>query len=211
MGITGFNLMTFIRGFDNVLTDLYLEPERLAELADRVFGFEEGIIEEYGNLGLDAVAFYDDWGTQNNLMVDPDMWRSFFKHRYQRQFQLAHDRGMHVYFHSCGYCYDIIADLIEIGADIFNFNQPNIFGIEQLGRDFGGKACFHCPVDIQTTAVRGNRNDIYAETKKLIDSFGSFNGGFVGLVEDYHSLGFISHANYQDCLQALLDQGTYIR
>ena len=209
MGITGFNLMTFIRGFDNVLSDLYLEQGHLSDLADLVFGFEEGIISEYGRLGINAVAFYDDWGTQSSLMISPEQWRSFFKPRYKRQFSLAHSLDMHVYFHSCGFCYNIIPDLIEIGADIFNFNQPNIYGIERLGKDFGGKACFHCPVDIQTTAVHGNRDDIYRETELLINSLGNFNGGFIGLVEDYFSIGFISNSNYRDCLQALLDLGEY--
>ena len=209
MGITGFNLMTFIRGFDETLVDLYTAPENLGHLADLVFGFEEGIIEEYGKLDVDAVAFYDDWGTQSSLMVSPAIWREFFKPRYRRQFDLAHSCGMHVYFHSCGYCRDIIGDLIEIGADILNLNQPTVYGIETLGRDFGGRVCFHCPVDIQTTAPKGGRDAIYEETRRLIDSLGSFGGGFIGLVEDYYSLGFISESTYRDCLQALVDLGRY--
>lgn len=209
MGITGFNLMTFIRGFENVLEDLYLERENISKLADTVFGFEEEMIRIYGNFGLDAVTFYDDWGTQNSLIISPALWRDFFKPRYKRQFDLIHGLGMHVYFHSCGYCYDIIEDLIEIGADILNFNQPSVYGVEKLGEMFGGRVCFQCPVDNQTTAINGSREDIYDYVKRLIRSLGKFNGGFIGLVEDYYTLKFFPRENYLSSIQAFKDLGGY--
>lgn len=209
MGITGFNLMTFIRGFENVLSDLYFEQDNISKLADMVFGFEEGLIKRFGESPVDAVAFFDDWGTQNNLMISPDLWRTFFKPRYKKQFQLVHSFGKHVFFHSCGNNYEIIKDLIEIGADMLNFNQPCVYGIERLGREFGGKVCFVCPVDIQKTAITGTKDDIYSEVELLKSSLGSFNGGLIGLVEHYHELGFISREKYLDCISAFSDLGRY--
>lgn len=180
-----------------------------------VFGFEEDIIKAYGEQGcVNAFGFGDDWGTQNNLIISPALWRDFFKPRYKKQFDLAHKYGMHVYFHSCGYNYDIINDLIDAGVDILNFNQPNIYGkhglsgIEILGSEFGGRVCFNCPVDIQTTAIFGTKDDIYRETEMLVKCLGKFNGGFIGYVEEYHSIG-MSDENYGYCVQALKDLGGY--
>ena len=34
--------------------------------------------------------------------------------------------------------------------------------------------------------------EIYDYVRRLIDSLGKFNGGFIGLVEDYYSLNFLS-------------------
>jgi uroporphyrinogen decarboxylase len=65
--------------------------------------------------GFDAVSFYDDWGTQSSLMVSPSLWRDFFKPRYKKQFELVRNSGLDVYFHCCGYIYDIIPDFIELG------------------------------------------------------------------------------------------------
>jgi uroporphyrinogen decarboxylase len=209
MGVTGFNQMTFIRGFSNLLEDLYLERENASKLADKVFGFEEDIIKLYGKFDIDAVTFYDDWGTQNSLIISPTLWRDFFKPRYKRQFDLIHSLNMHVYFHSCGYCYDIIDDLIEIGADILNFNQPDVYGVEKLGKEFGGRVCFQCPVDIQTVAINGGKKEIYDYVKRLIASLGRFNGGYIGLVEDYHSTGFVSKDAQEYCIQAFKDLGKY--
>jgi hypothetical protein len=206
--LTGFTIMTFLRGFENTLSDFYENRSEIEKLADIVFGFEEEIIRQLKDYGFNGVAFYDDWGTQTNLIISPKMWREFFKPRYKRQFELAHKYGLDVYFHCCGYIYDIIPDLIEIGVDMLNLSQPNIFDIEKLGRDFGGKTCFVCPVSYQTTSLTGTKEDIYADVRQLIDNLGSHNGGLIGYVEEYDSIG-LSEENYQNCIKAFGELGKY--
>ncbi len=206
--LTGFTIMTFLRGFANTLEDFFENPEEIAGLADAVFGFEEDIIRQLKGYSFDAVAFYDDWGTQSNLIISPKMWREFFKPRYKRQFDLAHKYGLDVYFHCCGYIYEIIPDLIEIGVDMLNLSQPNLFDIEKLGKDFGGKVCFVCPVSYQTTAISGTKEDIYAEAGKLIENLGRFRGGLIGYVEEYPSIG-MPDENYRSCINAFQELGRY--
>jgi hypothetical protein len=207
--LSGFTVMTFLRGFEETLMDLYEEPELLGGLADKVFyDFEEEIIKQAAGLGFHATAFYDDWGTQDRLIISPDKWREFFKNRYKRQFDLCHGLGMDVYFHCCGYIEDIIGDLIEIGVDILNLSQPNLFDITEIGRKFGGKTCFLCPISYQTTSLAGTKNEIYTAAKEMIDNLGCFDGGLIGYVEEYASLG-LSEENYWNCLHAFLEQGIY--
>ena len=208
LALSGFTIMTFLRGFEDTLSDLYEEEESLTKLADAVFSFEESIIGQLPEYGFDAVAFFDDWGTQSNLIVSPKMWRHFFKPRYKKQFELAHKNGLKVYFHCCGYIYDIIPDLIEIGVDILNLSQPNIFDIENLGRDFGGKVCFVCPVSYQTTSLAGTKDEIYRDVKLLVDNLGCYNGGLIGYVEEYRSIG-LSEENYCHCVNAFRELGEY--
>jgi len=206
--LTGFTVMTFLRGFSNAMEDLYFERENAEKLADIVFGFEEDIIRQLKDYGFHGVAFFDDWGTQNSLLIAPSLWREFFRPRYRRMFDTAHREGLDVYFHSCGYIYDIIPDFIEIGVDMLNISQPNIFDIEKMGVEFGGKVCFVCPVSYQTTAVSGTKEDIYNDVKKLIDSFGRFNGGLIGYIEEYHSIG-MTEENYRSCIEAFRELGKY--
>ncbi len=208
--LTGFTIMTFLRGFEQLLVDLYEEPDQAERLADLVFGFEEDVIRQLPEHGFHGVAFFDDWGTQMNLIVSPTLWRRFFKPRYKRQFDLAHSLGLDVYFHCCGYYYEIIPDFIEIGVDLLNVSQPNLYDVEKLGRDFGGRVCFMCPVSYQTTAISGRREDIYREAGRLVDNLGCYNGGFVGYVEEYHSIG-MSDENYRHCIRAFQELGRYDR
>lgn len=207
--LTGFTIMTFLRGFANTMEDFYIERENIEKLADIVFGFEENIIKQLKEYGFHGVAFFDDWGTQTNLLISPSLWREFFKSRYKKLFDLAHENGLDVYFHCCGYIYEIIPDFIEIGVDMLNISQPNLFDIEKMGKEFGGKICFVCPVSYQTTSISGTKEDIHNDVKRLVDNFGCFNGGLIGYVEEYHSIG-MSDDNYQNCINAFKELGKYI-
>lgn len=204
--LSGFTLMSFLRGFSPLLADLAAERERAEELADLVFGFEEAVISRLPGRGFDGVSFYDDWGTQSGLIVSPALWREFFKPRYKRQFDLAHGQGLDVYFHCCGAVAELIPDLIECGVDMLNLGQPNLFDIEELGRRFGGLVCFVMPVSYQTTSISGTREDIFEVVRSYERHLGRFNGGLIGYIEEYGSIG-LSEANYQACIDAFRDIG----
>lgn len=202
LGITGFNQATFLRGFEEFLTDLYTDMPRAERVLDIVYGFENGIIDQATRFDIDAISFADDWGTQRALMISPNMWRNVFKPRYKEQFDFIHDAGKKVWFHSCGYVYDIIEDLIEIGVDVIELLQPDLLGVENLARDFGGRICFCCSVDHQRRAISGTREELLSYAEYLYNTLGKYNGGLIGYIEDYSSLG-MSEENYQFIRQAL--------
>ena len=208
LALSGFTTMSFLRGFNNQMMDLAENPDFVQALAGVVFGFEEQLIEQLPAYQFDAVAFFDDWGTQKGMLISPATWRKIFKPRYQHQFNLAHRLGLKVYFHCCGYYPQIIPDFIEIGVDMLNISQPNLYNIPELGQKYGGKVCFVCPVSYQTTSISGTREDIFHAVQVLIDSFGRFNGGLIGYVEEYHSIG-MTLANYQHCVDAFKTLGIY--
>jgi hypothetical protein len=196
LGISGFNQATFLRGFEQFLTDLYIAPELANQVLDYVFDFENGMIDQLDGLPIDCVKFGDDWGTQQELIINPVQWRQFFKPRYAAQFERIHQSGRKVWFHSCGQVHAIIGDLIEIGVDVLEFLQPDIFGVERLSAEFGGKVCFCCSVDHQRRAINGTREEIFAYTRLLANQLGGEDGRFIGYIEDYASLG-MPEAQYQ--------------
>jgi len=210
LGLSGFTTMSCLRAFDGLMEDMALCPDAVEALADAVFGFEEEIIAAMAGRGLDAVAFGDDWGTQQGLIISPPSWRRIFKPRYAAQFALAHQHGMHVYFHCCGKIDPIIPDMIEIGVDLLNLSQPNLYDIPELGRRYGGRVCFVCPVSYQTTSILGTPKEIYEDVRALVEHLGGFNGGLVGYVEEYHTIG-MSDANYAACVEAFRSLGRYNR
>ena len=196
LGISGFNQATFLRGFEQFLVDLYDAPDRATAILDAVFGFETSIIRRFCDFPIDAIAFGDDWGTQRGLIVSPAEWRRHFLHRYAEQFELIHNAGKKVWFHTCGDVYDIIELLIEIGVDVLELLQPEIFGLERLAEEFGGRVCFCCAVDHQRIAINGTREEIFTYAERLHNTLGRHEGGFIAYIEDYASLG-MSEQNYQ--------------
>ena len=204
--LSGFTVMTFLRGFLDTMADFCEDLPRLEALADMVFGFETELVELAAACGLHGIAFFDDWGTQRGLLIAPELWHSFFLPRYRAQFKKAHDLGLDVYFHSCGKYDEIIEDLFEAGVDMLNISQPNLYDLEELGKRYGGKRCFVLPVSYQTTSLTGTRAEIFADVRRAVQCLGRFGGGLIGYVEDYASMG-MSEENYQSCIDAFRTLG----
>jgi hypothetical protein len=176
-----FSIMRKLRKMETFLADLCLYRQQVEDLQKKIVAELTKAIINLADAGADCIFFEEDWGTQDRLLIDPKMWRQIFKPAFAELCGVAHDKGLLVEMHSCGAIGDIIGDLIEVGVNCFQFDQPRLHGIEWLGDNFGGKAAFSCPVDIQVTLQTANRELIEAEARLLIDKLGSYNGGFIAV------------------------------
>lgn len=200
-GISGFTTYTFLRGFENSMMDFLIEPERSLELLDKIFNFEKELISLAAENGFDGVHFSDDWGTQDDLIVSPEVWRSIFKPRYHDQFDHARKLGVHTWFHCCGNIEKIVPDFREIGLDVLNISQPNVVNTRRVGEELRGKQCFMIPISYQTVSISGTPQEIHDEARRLYKELGAEAGGFIGYVEDYKCMG-MTETNYQACVNA---------
>ena len=151
-------------------------------LADRIVAFDLAMIRNISSRFpgmINGFEFTDDWGTEEQLMINPDLWREFFKPRYKLLFDACHEAGWHVWMHSCGKVNAIIGELIDIGLNVINLQQPTVLGIEEVGRQYAGKICFLSLCDIQKTLPFKDAAAIEAEAKLLIDCWGTDQGGFI--------------------------------
>jgi hypothetical protein len=201
LDLSGFTVYTLLRGFENAMQDFLLEPEGFAALMDRILDFECELMRMVARHGFDGIHFADDWGTQTGLMISPAMWRRLFKPRYARQFALAHELGLHTWYHCCGEFVAIMEDFHEIGVDVLNISQPNVNDVAEVGRRLRGRQCFMMPISYQTVSIAGTPAEIYAEARRLYDHLAVPQGGFIGYVEEYSVMG-MSAANYCACGEA---------
>jgi uroporphyrinogen decarboxylase len=201
MGISGFNTYLFLRGFDNAMVDFACKDAMAADLLEKIFHTETEIIKTTSKYAFDAVMFYDDWGMQKDIMVSPLMWRKIFRPLYEKQFKTIHDLGMHVFFHSCGDITAIIEDFHDIGVDVINIGQPNVIDIDRISHALKGKQCFLTPISYQTVSISGTVQDIKTEAKRLYEKLATKDGGMIGWVEEYSSIG-MPRKNYLACAQA---------
>lgn len=181
-----FERMHSLRGFENVLVDLYLEKEKIEMLADRIVDFNIRIIENIATRfpgQIHGFGFTDDWGTERATFINVALWDEFFKPRYKKMFDLCHEKGWDVWMHSCGKINDIIPSLIDIGLDVINMQQPRTNGIEEIGKRFSGKLCFQSVCDIQHTLPLKSDAEVEQEAVDLMDHWGTEEGGFI--LSDY--------------------------
>jgi uroporphyrinogen decarboxylase len=201
LDLSGFTVYTLLRGFAGAMEDFLLDPGGFATLMDTIVDFECDVIRMAARRGFHGVHFADDWGTQSGLMVSPQMWRELFKPRYARQFAVAHDLGLHTWYHCCGEFVEIMEDFHEIGVDVLNISQPNVNDMAEVGRRLRGKQCFMVPISYQTVSIRGTPQAIYDEAQRLHGLLAAREGGFIGYVEEYSVMG-MSAENYRACGEA---------
>jgi uroporphyrinogen decarboxylase len=174
-----FHLLTFVLGYERFVVDLTLEEPGLFELMERIVQIHHiPYIRELCRCNCDAVFFGDDLGTQQQLMVAPEVWRKTMKELYRRQFEVVKDCGKHVILHSDGYILDIIPDLMEIGLDALN-PQHEIMDARELTDIVRGKLCILTDVDRQEVLPFGSTGDVRRHVADIKDKFYTPEGGIV--------------------------------
>ncbi len=180
-GLPGFpfNIARKMRRIDNFLMDVMAEPDKAEKLLMMVEEQLHHGIRGLAEAGADCIMFPEDWGTQEQLFVRPEVWRRLFKGGFERLCRTARENGLFVFMHSCGYVYEVMEDLLEAGIDVFQFDQPRLYGIGKLAEEFGGRVAFWCPVDIQKTLQSRDPEAIEADARRMIEQLGSEGGGFI--------------------------------
>ena len=163
-------------GMETALIKMMTEPEMFKAVIDRIMQFylkANEIFYESTKGKLKAVLIGNDFGSQQGLMLSPALIRELVFPGTKQLIDQAHAYGLKVIHHSCGCIYDIIPDLIELGADAIHPIQALAHNMEaeRLARDFGGKASFCGGVDAQNLMVHGTPDQIIAEVKRLATLF----------------------------------------
>ena len=206
-----FQHMQHMRGPANYFMDLAVDCREVHELADRMVAYNIRDMKGYFDACArydctpDGVFFGDDWGSQNALLIHPDMWRRFFKPRYKAMFDVVKDAGAHVWFHSDGWLWEIIDDLIEIGVDVLN-PQHELMGMDRVADKVRGRCCIRTDLDRQHIIPRGTPEEVVAHVKHAIKAFGSENGGVILHGEVGQDVPF---ANIEAMYKAFRQYGKY--
>ncbi len=177
-----FQFATHLRSMDKIMMDMVLEPEYAHYLFDRMLEFE---LEHYEKMliaadgQIDILKACDDYGTQRGLLFSTDMWEEYFKENTKKLVDLAHRYGAMYHQHSCGAMEPLIPGLIECGIDILEPLQK-LPGMDpkELKAKYGDQVTFLGGVDTQTILPFGTPEEVYNETKQVVDTL-SRDGGYI--------------------------------
>ena len=178
-GDTLFQRMAYLRGMEPLFIDLATGRREAFELRDRICEYMLARIDRWIELGVDGIYFRDDWGSQETLLINPKLWRSFFKPAYAKLCDRAHDGGLHVFFHSDGMIASILPDFVEIGVDVLH-PQMQLLDARFLADNYGGKISFQCDPDRQAVLPRGTPQDVEHHVQTILETLAPFGGGVIG-------------------------------
>lgn len=193
MQLTLFERLYMLHGFSNTLVDIKIKTKEMEELLDVILNFNLEVIERINKekVHVDGIGITDDWGTEESLLISPQLWREVFKKRYKKLIDLSHKYGLHLWMHSDGRINEIMDDLVEIGVDAINLNSPELLGIEEVGKRWKGKINFFSSIDTQRTLVFGSEREVREEFEKVANNWASKKGGLIIYLDDgnYNTLG----------------------
>ena len=175
-----------VRPMDKLMMDLAMDERTalllLGRIAELKCAFWEGALAELGDV-VDVVAEADDYGTQDSMLISPDMYRKLLKPLQKRLFDVIRARltDGFIFFHSCGNVRGLIPDFIEIGVDVLNPVHIRATGMEPaaLKRDFGRDICFWGGgVDTQGVLPNGTPAQVRADVRRNVEALMP-GGGYV--------------------------------
>lgn len=169
-----FELSWNLVGLEKFLVDLMTEESTSPALLDRVEEYSTQCGLKMIQLGVDMIWAGDDFGTQNAMILSPQLWREHFKPRYERMWKAFRraNPDIKIAYHSCGSIVPIIEDYIEIGLDFLNPIQPLAAGMDlaQLYKRYGDRLGFFGGVDVQNVLPNGTQEDVRKEVRRVMDA-----------------------------------------
>jgi uroporphyrinogen decarboxylase len=169
LGFALFERAWSLRGFEQCLTDMALDPAYTEELLDRIVAIQLVLIDRHLALGVDGGYFGDDYGAQKGLLFSPATWRRLIKPRLAQLFAPFRARGLPVIMHSDGQIQAILPDLVEIGLTVLNPAQPEVLNHRQARAQFAGKLAFYGGISTQTALPHGKPADVVAAVRACIE------------------------------------------
>jgi uroporphyrinogen decarboxylase len=188
IGLFGGNLFEigqFLYRNDEFMMLLAGESQRAQHFLDKLVEIHLANLERFlGAVGeyIDIILFGDDLGMQTGPMLSPQMYREFFKPRHKLLWNRAKELAdVKVMLHCCGGVRELIADLIDAGADSINPVQISCAGMNaaelkaEFGKDltFWGGGC-----DTREVMPSSTPQQVAEHVKKQVEIF-SPGGGFV--------------------------------
>ncbi|MCK5595135.1 uroporphyrinogen decarboxylase [bacterium] len=181
-----FEMAFRIRGYENFYMDLACSQKMAEYLIDKILEIKMQYwdrVLSFAGKRTDVIAECDDLGTQQGLLVSPDMYRRILKPRQKKLLSFIKSKASQakIFFHSCGAISEIIPDLIEAGVDILNPVQTNASGMnaEKLKKEFSKDICFWGgEVNIQETLPHGTPQQVRDDVKRSVEILAK-DGGYV--------------------------------
>jgi uroporphyrinogen decarboxylase len=181
-----------LQGMDTTLMNMVIRPDFIHTLLQKVVSLCKTHMKHFLNAlngNVDVIMIGDDLGTQENLLISPQMCRQILKPIYADWIAYINNiSDAKVFFHSDGDITSLLDDLVEIGVDILNPIQTSagsMADLSTLKKRYGTRLCFCGAIDTQHILPRGSPEEVREEIRRVINLLGP-NGGY--LVASVHSI-----------------------
>lgn len=166
-------------GIENCWTALGEKPDLMTAWFDRYADWLGDLVESCIDAGADIITLSDDWGSNQNMLFSPRMWRRMIKPYAQRVIQRATDRGVPVNLHSDGYIMQIMDDVVEIGFKMMHPVQESAgMDPQTIKEKYGQKLTIYGSLDVIDGLLAYDGADLERYITERFQIYGP-GGGFI--------------------------------
>ncbi len=170
IGFSLFERAWTLRGMENLLCDMIAEPDFVHALMQKITARNLEIIDIALEYDIDGFHFGDDWGQQQGLIMGPNYWRAFIKPYLAQLYARVRNAGKYVSQHSCGDIRLIMDDLFEIGLNVYQTFQPEIYGLD-YARTLRNRVAIWGGISTQQALPVKTPAEIRQITRELLEAF----------------------------------------
>jgi uroporphyrinogen decarboxylase len=179
----GYQIHNMLRGNEQSMYDL-ADKKYMACYMEYLTAFTLEYLEQLliaGKGMIDVVRADEDMGMMDRLIINPEMWRKFYKPSWKKAVELTHRYGAKFWIHSCGYIWPLLEDFIEIGVDVWNPFPPYVKDNdhERLKEFRKGRLVLDGGVS-HMILVDGTAQQVRDETQRVLDTFAPDGGLLIG-------------------------------
>ena len=147
-----------LRGMENLMMDMALNPELTAAVFRRVTDFNTERLDRFlasSGRHVDVVDIGDDIAGQNGMLFSVDMFRAYIRPQLERLVATIRRHGKVPLFFGCGGFRDVLDEFVELGITSVGRMQSEARGNEFGGlvHDYGGRVVFWGALDAQHALV----------------------------------------------------------
>ncbi len=178
-----------MQGMEAFLLNMAMYPDFARALLEKIAGYCKALMDRFlDELGdnVDIIKIGDDLGTQESLMISPQMYRDLLMPIHADFIEFIKARtSAKIFFHSCGDVFPLIEDFIDIGVDILNPIQTSsgkMSDLATLKKRFGRNIVFCGGIDSHRVLPYGSVEEVRQEVRRVIDLLGPGGGTMIGAV-----------------------------
>ena len=178
LGFSLFERAWTLCSMEDLLCYMITDPDFVHELMQKITDYNLRKVEISLEYDIDINYFGDDWGQQKGLIMGPAHWREFIKPYVKQMYDKAKGGGRIIAQHSCGDNSEILDELIEIGLDVYQTFQPEVYPLEVYKPILDNRLTIWGGISTQQDLPNKTPDEIREITKNTIDIMWK-NGGFI--------------------------------
>jgi len=204
-----FALMQFVSGHYNTLIGMGEDPDWVTEMAETncnlLIGMHEMLFEREGY--PDCIWYYEDLGFKDRPFMSVSMYEEMILPSHKKMFDCAHEMGLPVIYHSCGFVEPLLPLLVDAGIDCLQPIEVKAgMDVLRIYENFGDKIALMGGIDARVL-ITNDKDKIREELEAKIPILKQGHGYI--LHSDHSIPDGVEYDTYEYFLKLGLELGKY--